>query len=486
MQAAICFFDDYWLDVKRGVKRRWFRPQQSGEYIDPEFQNGVYPSVHWCPEAGVYRLWYEVLPIMKVDALRYLALAESEDGRIWRPVRLAEPPDPMSVEHPYIVYSGNGGVHGTSVFRDPFDPDPSRRYKAAGMTRTYRDGIRPETLPVRLSVSPDGIHWQEGDIIHPFTSDALNALFYNPWDGRYQALLRAAYVDRRIFQVTGREPGNPYDWSEPRLAVHPDAGYDVPVQLYSMWAGWNDGLFLGQLMKYYVDLHDVDYSTMTGYQDSELMYSYDGYHWMHTTREPLVERSYPDEHGQCELVLTGMTTSGDGSRHILVGTGSRFYHSTNDIFEQLLEEYQAAAHKFFFFEIRRDGFTGLENCGQGGIITTKTVELLQADLNFNVSVPFGRARFALLQPDGTPLSGFSFDDCELYIGDEVAAVPRWKARRLEEAVGRRVRISVELSCGILYAIRATMRPSIRTPQRSFGDGMQIEAERRIIHTAQAT
>jgi hypothetical protein len=486
MKSAICFFDDYWLDVKRGMQRRWFKPTLSGTYVDPEFKNGVYPSIHWCPEVGKYRLWYEVLPKFTVDALRYLALAESTDGRNWRPITNADSSDPASEGHPHVVYSGKGGVHGTSVFRDPFEANPDRLYKAAGMTRTYADGRRPRTLAVRLSVSPDGVHWTEENSIHPYTSDALNCLFYNPFYKKYSLLLRAAYVDRRIFQKNTNDPTLQSGWDSPMLVVHPDSGYVEPVQLYSMWGGYNEGLFLGLLMRYYIDMHDVDYSTMTGYMDSELMYSYDGFNWMHTDREPLIERNLPQEHGQCALVLTGMTTNDDGSKHVLVATGSRFMHTTGDVFERLLAEHNVPAHKFFFYEIRKDGFVGLENCGFNGLATTKTIELLKADITVNISIPFGKLRCAILSPEGKPVAGFDYDDCIPFTGDDVNMVPVWKEHALDELVGKRIRLSFEVSCGILYAVHATMRPSIRVAQESFGNAVQLYPERGVDDVSKAT
>ncbi len=482
MKSKIVFFDDYWLDIRKGVSRRWFKPQLISTYIDPVYRNGVYPSVQWCPEVGKYRLWYEVLPDIRNDALRYLASAESEDGLHWTPLEACKsseegessevkPGDPS-----HLVYKGNGGLHGTSVIRDAFESDPEKRYKAAGMTRTCPEGKRPPTLPVRLSTSPDGIHWKEQNILHPYTSDALNCLFFNPYTKRYSLLHRAAYVDRRVFLSSSDDL---VTWNSPKLIVHPDAGYgEGAVQLYSMWGGWDEGMFLGFTLRYYVDMDESNYSTMNGYMDSELMYSYDGEYWMHTTREPIVERNLPGEFGHTQLSITGMTPTRDNTGYIIIATGSRFSHSTTDVYENLLKKYDTAAHQFIFYTIRKDGFAGLENSSFGGKITTKTIELLKPDLRINIAVPFGRARFALLDPDGEPYEGFSFDDSVPFSGDEISLKPRWKEKGIDELTGRRMRISVDITSGIIYSIQATMRPSIRVSQSSFGNGMQLEPERK--------
>ncbi|MCK9287028.1 MAG: hypothetical protein M0P29_05665 [Sphaerochaetaceae bacterium] len=477
MRSAIVFFDDYWLDVKRGVRRRYFKPKWLSTYVDPLNGTSVYASIQWCPEIQKYRTWYEVIPKIRVDALRYLAVAESTDGIQWQPVSPNSSQDPAVEECPHAVYSGNGGVHGTSVFRDQWDTNPEARYKATGMTRTWAGQKRPPTLPVRLSTSPDGINWKEQDILHEYTSDALNCLFYNPWDNTYSALLRTAYVDRRIFQTDIPDINQIHNHENPRLVVHPDASYEAPLQLYSMWGGWNDGIFLGLLMRYWVDLGNPDYSTMQGYQDSELMYSYDGKYWLHTNREALIERNLPQQHGHCQLVSTGMTLDATQTKHIIVSTGARFMHSTTDVYERLLSKHQESAHVLFFHEIRKDGFVGLESCGFDAEVTTKTIELEKEDLSFNVSVPYGSLSCALLNPDGTAIEGFSFEHSIPFTGDSTEHSPQWETQALSSVVGKRIRIALRITCGVLYAIHATMRPSIRVSQKSFGDFIQLCPER---------
>jgi len=96
----------------------------------------VYPSVTWCPDIGKYRLWYEALPDMSVDAVRYLAVAESSDGINWFPVEVQDKADEICARYKNVVYSGHGGIHGTSVYRDEHEKNPQWRYKATGMTRT--------------------------------------------------------------------------------------------------------------------------------------------------------------------------------------------------------------------------------------------------------------------------------------------------------------------------------------------------------------
>ena len=78
--TKLCFFDDYWVDFRKGTVRRWFEPQLASSFRDSDFMENAYCSAAWCPEVGKYRLWYEVSPDLANDGVRYLALAESIDG----------------------------------------------------------------------------------------------------------------------------------------------------------------------------------------------------------------------------------------------------------------------------------------------------------------------------------------------------------------------------------------------------------------------
>jgi hypothetical protein len=66
-RTTLGFLDDFWLDHKINIQRKWYSPKWIGTYKEPSFPVGVYPSIIWCPEINKYRLWYEVLPCITVD-----------------------------------------------------------------------------------------------------------------------------------------------------------------------------------------------------------------------------------------------------------------------------------------------------------------------------------------------------------------------------------------------------------------------------------
>jgi hypothetical protein len=475
VKTILRFFDDFWLDVRKNVKRNWYSPALVGQLG----RHGIYPSAAWCPEAGVYRLWYEVMPDFARDGRRFVALAESDDGMRWRDAdvpRVTEPAD--AKRFPGVVLTGGtDGIHGTGVFRDPFDQDPARLYKACtiGGPVSYQPRS-PSERNLVLCTSPDGVHWDydPARVVYPFTSDTYNCLLYNPVVGRYQLMFRASNVDRRIALA---QSSDLVSWSRPSIVIHPDAGYtdeSEMVQLYAMWAGWVDGMFLGELWRFHTEAGDETYPKMVGYMDTELVYSYNGTNWMHTSRRPLVSRPEPPAYGNTQLAFSGMFETRERDAWILVACASRGIHASSKENKRLQELLGGRLLDVCFYRIRRDGLCGLECCGRKGVIGTKPFELLAGDLTFNVNAPFGWVRFAVTDAEARPYPGFSYDDCVPFTGDGMEVAPAWKGRSLAELAGKRVRLWAELNTAVVYSLSASIRPYIWGPQVSIGDPTRVE------------
>ena len=81
--AGLYFFDDFALDRRIQVERTYVVPER----LSPEPYQGTGgfvgdPSIHWCPEAGCYRLWHSI--ISDTQAHHHVqGVAESVDGVNW-------------------------------------------------------------------------------------------------------------------------------------------------------------------------------------------------------------------------------------------------------------------------------------------------------------------------------------------------------------------------------------------------------------------
>ena len=454
-------FDDYWIDFRPGTIRRYFSPQPFSLC-----RAGAYNSLIFDPETKRYRIYYEELIDMAHDGPRLLKAYESADMETFTPMLNRIGSD--------ILYDGEGGVHGCSVLYDRFEKDPEKRYKLCGMTRMNRIG----PTEVEIVFSADGIHWRSDHsvIAHPYTSDALNKLIYDPVRKEYCLFHRSAFVDRRIVMKRSADLAN---WSAPRVILQPGPNYDdghTGMQHYSMAAAYMDGIFYGLVWRYNTSLYDMEFSRMFGYMEPELVYSYDGEEYLYTSGKALMERPEPPSPGCVGLAPHDLCESADGKWYYILCSGYTFIHGTAASNKRLDEALKKRDIRFGnpIYRIRKDGFCGIESVGAGGKVITKPIELLRDDLSFNIRADVGFVRFGLMDKEGNFLEGFSFDDCIPFeFAESVDVRPQWKERKLCEALGRQVRIAVELNSAILHCISGTARPYLVQPQRSFADPMGV-------------
>lgn len=465
-RMKLTFFDDYWVDFRPGTTRRWFKPEFLSK---PVFHMG-YSSLIYDPQIGKYRLYYEAGYDPNDERPRCLKLLESEDLINFTQVLNDEGSD--------VLFHGDGGLHGASVMYDPLDPDPARRYKFCGMTG-YVAGKKDNT--VNIAFSADGIHWENHPelVANQHKSDTLNKLFFDPCTQEYNLLHRAAYVDRRIMIRTSKDLVN---WSEPRVIMHPGCMYNDDqreVQHYAMSAGWFDGIFYGLLWRFTTDLNNMDYTKMFGVMDAELAYSYDGREFLYASGDPVIDRPMAPEPGWAGLAPEDMCESEDGQNYYILVGGYSFVHGThesNKYYRQKLMK-KGLSNAMMIYKIRKDGFCGLESVGAGGKVITKSMELLEDDLSFNVRAECGSVRFGLMTVKGEYLDGFSLDDCIPFEFDQGVEVrPQWKEKALSEALHKQVRVVVELNSATLHAMSATARPYIRMRQISFANPQGIFEE----------
>jgi len=462
-RVKLTFFDDFWVDFRPGTTRRWYQPELFS--VAP---TAGYSSIIADKESGKYRIFYEVTPDALYDGRRLLQLTESEDLIHFTPV--------LNDEGGEVIFDGGGNLVSGSVMLDERETDPARKYKYCGMTRTdrKREGSEIHHIHTVMAFSADGVHWEHHPelVVNANTSDCLNKLFYNPYFEEYVVSQRSAHVDRRICLSTSKDLKN---WSESRVILYPGAVYNtenIQMQHYSLSAKYFDGIFYGLLWQYSTDMKTGDFGKMKGIMDTELVYSYDGRDFLYTTGKPLMERPAAPCTGWAGLGGNDMCESLDGKYYYMIMFSYQHAHDTaanNKRLRKILDDRGIPGGQCIY-RIRKDGFCGLESVAAGGKVVTKTMELLEDDLTFNVRADCGSVRFGLTDPKGNYLEGFSLDDCiPLEFAQGLEVRPQWKEHSLSEVLNQRVRIVVELNGAVLHAMSATARPSTLYAQHSFAD-----------------
>jgi len=153
-----------------------------------------------------------------------------------------------------------------------------------------------------------------------------------------------------------------------------------------MTAAWHDGIFLGITVPYHMKFYEALHTPINGYMESELVYSYDGEHFMDTTGRPLVERPSPPLQGCAQTALVDICESFDGTEYILTARGFNVHHSM--AVPEMIRLQNGRAFGAAFYKIRKDGFCGIEGMGGGapGLVLTRRLLLLKDDLSVMLNV----------------------------------------------------------------------------------------------------
>ena len=262
---TILFFDDWLLDAKRNIERRFISPESIGQEITFEGsadnvheligQNNTYPNYIRDPETGAFKMWYQKAGQLAAPGLNFngiLCYAESDDGIHWRKPDLG-----FAQQYGFDDSLRNAAGFDTyptgpyKVTYDPFDPDPEKRYKLAAIN--IEGDIWDNNITGWPFTSPDGISWK----IIPgaewykgrMGTDGNNQVQYNPITGRYQISCRPSCLDRRIALV---ESEDLVHWTEPMVVLQPDALDDDLMQFYSISQYWYHDHFVGIVQHHHI------------------------------------------------------------------------------------------------------------------------------------------------------------------------------------------------------------------------------------------
>lgn len=367
---------------------------------------------------GNLRMWYEA------GWLNRMAIAESADGLRWsRPSLDIEPGTNLLLP---------GAVADSStVFIDYDTPDPTARYKLF---------LRPPggEMPAIAAVSPDGYHWDRICATSPL--EDRSTVFYNPFRKKWVYSIRKCLSDtpswrkHRIGRVRlYRECGDYLKgavWT-PEEAVpwlradRFDPAVPDPAQLYNFDAVGYESIMLGMFQ-----IHNGPTNRICdrgGFpKRTELIpaYSRDGFHWSRPDRTPFIpasgevaewDRGYVQSVGgiclirKDELWFYYIGFEGDEGRNQPSGKLGGMHDNASTGIAKL----------------RRDGFVSMD--GTGTLLTEPlTVERCRDLFFLNAKAPHGSVRVELTDRTGTPLSGFTAQDCIPFTGNATAARIRWQ------------------------------------------------------------
>ncbi len=213
------FLDDYLVSRLRNLKRDMKQPVKHP--ANPlmvqehpwESRYFWYTTVIYDEDWGKFRAWYMCSEKPRVQPKYAVGYAESKDGLRWTKPMASPFPFREHKKHNLVIPNG----HGVCVLKTPWDPDPSRLYKAAGGDV--------------FAVSPDGIRWTCHDW-KPAVGKNDTGPSFAWWKGQYLAYVRyQSHVDgwRTVVRSIGLSVSKDFKrWSKKRVILESDEADGYP------------------------------------------------------------------------------------------------------------------------------------------------------------------------------------------------------------------------------------------------------------------
>ena len=456
------FVDDFLIEkttLTRSFHRPDYHPQNPILQPDKPWEGkggraraGCFSDGVWFdPQDGLFKMWYWASANSEKPLSFDTCLAISRDGIEW------EKPACDVVAGTNIVLRDDEERHRNSstVWLDHYETDPQRRFKM------FRVVKRSNFNRVRLSVSPDGIHWKtvgETDDVGDRTT-----VFHNPFRKVWVYSLRTgtaevgrcrAYVESPDPLPRGRWTGahggrgkvfwigaDELDADRSDLKLRRDAGHPadlVPSQLYNLDCVAYESVLVGMFSIWRgqpVDRPKIN-EVCVGF-------SRDGFHWSRPDRRafcPVSEDKQAWNWGNVQSAGGCCLVVGD-KLHFYVGgvSGRSSTWHPDPSFVGLAT-------------LRRDGFASLNADDQEGALTTRPLRFSGKHLFVNAAASAGELTAEVLDRDGHIIAPYSRTNCESLRVDKTCVELKWRnVKDLKALAETPVQIRFHLRRGSLYA-----------------------------------
>jgi hypothetical protein len=365
-----------------------------------------------------------------------------------------------------------------TIFLDPHDPDPARRYKLFWLQS--QNPLDPRKDGIFAAHAADGTHFTTVGRVLPLLIDNPAVVDWDERIAKYVIFTRTFAYDsenqRRITRIETDDPLKPWPYQpgnpkRERLSVenapvvleadkddapHSDIYYNSAT-IYP-WAQDVYLMFTAQFRHFSPERnpylrppngHWEDF----GLLEVQLAASRDGSHWQRPSREPYFPTGLADEWDRWYAVMApGIVRRGNYLYQYYCSTG-RTHDSAI-----LRPEYDKSAARMGGIGVvrqRLDGFISADAEYRGGWLETPPVIFQGRQLRLNIDTgAMGTAFVELRDADGKPIPGFTLTDCEEIGGNFIDQRVYWKGKTdVSPLAGRPIRLHFKLARAKLYGFQ---------------------------------
>jgi hypothetical protein len=356
----------------------------------------------------------------------------------------------------------------STVWIDPEDKDPQRRYKLF-LSKSGGSTVKG-AYGYATRFSADGIHWSDPPLLTGSCGDR-STVFYNPFRKVWVYSSRQGWGEprrRRYFETTDLINGpqwttmeNIYDGSVPWMWVGADERdlqreeFKVPPQLYNLDCVAYESLMLGMFTIWRGDARKVDTPEAKAMSEQGrpkinevcIGFSRDGWQWSRPERRAFYGVS--EKRGDWNWGNVQST----GGCCLVVGDQLYFYVSgrAGKSFPGSTENDAGGSTGLAI--LRRDGFASMDaDSKDEGTLTTRPVRFSGKHLFVNLDAPDGDVRVEVLDEKGVVMEPFSLANCVATKGDKTLEEVRWKGTAdLKSVAGKTVQFRFHVRNGRLFS-----------------------------------
>jgi len=445
------FVDYYLIDKLQGIRIVKHTPRDEGKvlYFDKKWEGLFCTYSTIIKDLELYRAYYRGLPLAGKDGTNEetTCIAESSDGIHWEKPNLGLYKINGSFNNNVILANESPASHNFSPFIDT-NPDtkPDQKYKAlAG------EGKRG----LVAYVSPDGIHWKklkDDGVLKKGVFDSQNVSFWSESEKCYLCYFRTwtggGYSG---FRSVSRATSNDFvNWSEPVAMTYGNTPFE---HLYTqqtspyfraphIYVAIGGRLMPGRqvLTEEQAKMLNVDPGYFKDCSDAYFM----------TTRGGNVyDRTFMEAFIRPGIGLDNWVSRSNYPALNVVQT------SPEEMSIYVNQDYAQPTAHLHRYSLRLDGFTSISAPYIGGEVITKPFTFTGRELEINYSTSaVGEIRFELQDENGVPVPGYTLEDSQRIIGNEISRVVLWKGNGdLQKLASKTIRLRIYMKDADLYSIK---------------------------------
>jgi hypothetical protein len=437
------FLDYHLIDRFNGVQLLMHTPYDEGSVMkfDKPWEGKSCTYITIIKDGDLYRAYYRGRKDETVSQVT--CYAESKDGKTWVKPELGLFAFEGSKAN-NIILATEPETHNLSPFLDGNpNSDPAHRFKALG--GSGKTGLIPY-------VSADGVNWKrlkEEGVITKGAFDSQNVSFWSESEGLYVCYFRIFTKER--FRSVSRSTSKDFiNWSEP---VPMSYGDTPPEQLYTQQTSpyfRAPQIYVAIGARFMPNRQILTESQLVSLQVDPSQYKGMSEPYIMTTRGGNVyDRTFMEAFirpGTAQSNWSGRTNY-PALNVVQTGPAEMSLYVNQDYT-------QPTAH-MRRYSMRLDGFSSLNAPYEGGTVTTRPFTFTGKQLEINyATAAAGEIVIEVQDENGIPVPGFTMQQADRLIGNEIARTVSWEGNPgLEKLASKPVRLHVYMKDADLYSIR---------------------------------